>query len=122
MWKGFDLVGHEDPLNPLTYYMRPLRTFVERQKELGLEIPFIFHAGETLGDGTPADMNLYDAILLGTKRIGHGYVAHVLHLSLFAILMERQLLPRKASQDYGAMPRTPDRGRSLPHLVRRRLL
>ena len=75
MWKGFDLVGHEDPLNPLTYYMRPLRTFVERQKELGLEIPFIFHAGETIGDGTHADMNLYDAILLGTKRIGHGYAS-----------------------------------------------
>jgi adenosine deaminase CECR1 len=36
------------------------------------DIPFIFHAGETLGDGTAADMNLYDAILLGTKRIGHG--------------------------------------------------
>ncbi|KAI0745565.1 hypothetical protein C8Q76DRAFT_789934 [Earliella scabrosa] len=29
-------------------------------------------AGETLGDGSNADMNLYDAILLGTKRIGHG--------------------------------------------------
>ena len=89
MWKGFDLVGHEDPLNPLTYYMRPLRRFVERQKELELDIPFIFHAGETLGDGTPADMNLYDAILLGTKRIGHGYVADILRLRLSAILTER---------------------------------
>jgi len=45
------------------------------QKEAGVdEIPFIFHAGETLGDGTEADNNLYDAILLGTKRIGHGFV------------------------------------------------
>jgi adenosine deaminase CECR1 len=40
-----------------------------------VDIPFIFHAGETLGDGNAADMNMYDAILLGTKRIGHGYVA-----------------------------------------------
>ena len=69
---GFDLVGHEDSLQPLIDYVGPFMRFRERQKELGVEIPFIFHAGETLGDGTKADMNLYDAILLGTKRIGHG--------------------------------------------------
>jgi adenosine deaminase CECR1 len=51
--------------------MDPLLRFKERVKSLGLDIPFIFHAGETLGDGSKADMNLYDAILLGTKRIGH---------------------------------------------------
>ncbi|KAM5538028.1 hypothetical protein V8D89_008225 [Ganoderma adspersum] len=87
---GFDLVGHEDPLNPLTYYMRPLKTFVKRQKELGLDIPFIFHAGETLGDGTPADMNLYDAILLGTKRIGHGF-SLVKHPRIMELCRERQI-------------------------------
>jgi len=72
---GFDLVGHEDALHPLIYYIKPLLWFRERQREEGVDIPFIFHAGETLGDGTEADINLYDAILLGTKRIGHGYVA-----------------------------------------------
>lgn len=46
--------------------------FRARCEKLNLDIPFIFHAGETLGDGSEADMNLYDAILLGTKRIGHG--------------------------------------------------
>ena len=71
---GFDLVGHEDSLKPLIYYYEPLMRFVERQKELGLSIPFLFHAGETVGDGTAADMNLYDAILMGTKRMGHGCV------------------------------------------------
>ena len=69
---GFDLVGHEDTLKPLIEFIEPLTNFVEKQKELGLDIPFMFHAGETLGDGSIADMNLYDAILLGTKRIGHG--------------------------------------------------
>lgn len=69
---GFDLVGHEDSLKPLIYYAEPLLKFVERQKELSVHIPFIFHAGETIGDGSVADMNLYDAILMGTKRIGHG--------------------------------------------------
>ncbi|PPQ99222.1 hypothetical protein CVT24_009241 [Panaeolus cyanescens] len=70
---GFDLVGDENVLKPLIYYIEPLLRFKERQKEEGVEIPFIFHAGETFGDGTEADVNLYDAILLGTKRIGHGF-------------------------------------------------
>jgi len=69
---GFDLVGDENVLHPLMYYQEKLLWFQTRQKEAGVDIPFILHAGETLGDGTEADMNLYDAILLGTKRIGHG--------------------------------------------------
>ena len=73
-WPGFDLVGDENVLKPLIYYAEPLLRFRDRQKAEGVDIPFIFHAGETLGDGTEADVNLYDAILLGTKRIGHGSV------------------------------------------------
>lgn len=69
---GFDLVGPEDTTKPIVDYLVPLLRFKDRQKEVGVDIPFIFHAGETLGDGTAADDNLYDAILLGTKRIGHG--------------------------------------------------
>lgn len=63
-------MGHEDgeECKPLIYYAEPLLRFAEQHPD----IPFIFHAGETLGDGSAADMNLYDAILLGTKRIGHG--------------------------------------------------
>jgi len=65
-------VGHEDgeTSKPLIYYAEPLLRFAEKHPD----IPFLFHAGETLGDGTAADMNLYDAILLGAKRIGHGLV------------------------------------------------
>lgn len=69
---GFDLVGHEDTLKPLITFIEPFQRFMKKQKELGVDIPFIFHAGETLGDGSMADTNLYDSILLGTKRIGHG--------------------------------------------------
>lgn len=87
---GFDLVGHEDSLRPLIDYIEPLTRFVERQKEVGVEIPFIFHAGETLGDGDAPDMNLYDAILLGTKRIGHG-VSLVKHPRLMEICKERDI-------------------------------
>ena len=71
---GFDLVGHEDSLVPLIDYIEPLTEFPEMQKKAGVHIPYIFHAGETLGDGNAPDANLYDAILLGTKRIGHGFV------------------------------------------------
>jgi len=85
---GFDLVGHEDSLKPLIDYIVPLTKFQERQKEEGVDIPFIFHAGETLGDGTPADVNLYDAILLGTKRIGHGF-SLAKHPRLIEICKER---------------------------------
>lgn len=74
---GFDLVGAEDTGKPLTDYIAPLIAFQERVKELGIDLPFIFHAGETLDDGGPIDGNLYDAILLGTKRIGHGWVTDV---------------------------------------------
>lgn len=61
-------------LKPLNDYLTPLLAFKARVKELGLDLPLILHAGETLGDGSKADNNLYDAILLGTKRIGHGSV------------------------------------------------
>ncbi|PCH41724.1 Metallo-dependent hydrolase [Wolfiporia cocos MD-104 SS10] len=87
---GFDLVGHEDTLKPLLEHVQPLLKFQERQVELGLEIPLLLHAGETLGDGTDADMNLYDAILLGTKRIGHGY-SLVKHPKLMEICKTKQI-------------------------------
>ncbi|EGO21083.1 hypothetical protein SERLADRAFT_417493 [Serpula lacrymans var. lacrymans S7.9] len=88
---GFDLVGDENLLRPLIDYLEPFLRFEERKKELGLDIPFIFHAGETCGDGTVADNNLYDAILLGTKRIGHGF-SLVKHPSLLQICREKGIL------------------------------
>ncbi|KAF7359717.1 Adenosine deaminase CECR1-A [Mycena venus] len=88
---GFDLVGPENTLKPLIYYAESLLRFRERQKELGLDIPFILHAGETLGDGTEADVNLYDAILLGTLRIGHGF-SLIKHPKLMEMCRERNIL------------------------------
>ncbi|KAF9778026.1 hypothetical protein BJ322DRAFT_1094454 [Thelephora terrestris] len=87
---GFDLVGPEDTTKPIVDYLVPLLRFKDRQRELGVEIPFIFHAGETLGDGTAADDNLYDAILLGTKRIGHGF-SMIKHPKLMEICKERKI-------------------------------
>ena len=69
---GFDLVGHEDVGTPLRTYASELIRFRHNAAAAGVEIPFVFHAGETLVDGEGADENLYDAIALGTRRIGHG--------------------------------------------------
>lgn len=69
---GFDIVGDENVMRPLTDYIEPLLAFKRRVNDLGLDLPLILHAGETLSDGGKADNNLYDALLLGTKRIGHG--------------------------------------------------
>ncbi|KAI5124292.1 hypothetical protein M0805_008900 [Coniferiporia weirii] len=87
---GFDLVGNENTLRPLIYYLEPLLRFRKRADELGLDLPFIFHAGETLGDGSEADSNLYDAILLGTKRIGHGF-SLAKHPKLIEIVREKDI-------------------------------
>ncbi|SPO23303.1 related to adenosine deaminase [Ustilago trichophora] len=87
---GFDLVGHEDPLLPLKVYIPELLRFKQRCVEENLEIPFVFHAGETLDDGGDADMNLYDALVLDTKRIGHG-VSLARHPTLTDMVKERDI-------------------------------
>ncbi|XP_035913312.1 adenosine deaminase 2-like isoform X2 [Anopheles stephensi] len=63
---GFDLVGQEDG-------SRTLYELVPKLLNLPASINFVFHAGETNWHGMPSDDNLFDAVLLGTKRIGHGY-------------------------------------------------
>ncbi|KAH9010246.1 adenosine deaminase-related growth [Lactarius hengduanensis] len=85
---GFDLVGDENVARPLIDYIEPLLAFKRRVKDLGLDLPLILHAGETLSDGGKADNNLYDALLLGTKRIGHGF-SIVKHPKLMQLCREK---------------------------------
>ncbi|KAH9165420.1 hypothetical protein EDB89DRAFT_2116089 [Lactarius sanguifluus] len=85
---GFDLVGDENVARPLIDYIEPLLAFKQRVKDLGLDLPLILHAGETLSDGGKADNNLYDALLLGTKRIGHGF-SIVKHPKLMQLCREK---------------------------------
>lgn len=74
---GFDLVGAEDRPNHIGHYADLLIAFTQSCRKLGVEIPFMFHAGETLidtgGSHNPDNSNLYDSWLLEAKRIGHGY-------------------------------------------------
>jgi len=62
---GFDLVGQEDK-------GKPLIEFVNKLNAVNPDILFFFHAGETNWNGGLTDLNLFDALLLETRRIGHG--------------------------------------------------
>mmetsp|Transcript_14694 Transcript_14694/g.26306 ORF Transcript_14694/g.26306 Transcript_14694/m.26306 type:complete len:536 (+) Transcript_14694:92-1699(+) len=61
---GFDLVGHEDTLQPISMYADILTRFRDRGGRL------LLHAGETI---EPAADQIYDAIAVGSSRIGHAY-------------------------------------------------
>lgn len=58
--------------------------FQRNCKEAKVEIPFLFHCGETLELGSETDGNLLDALLLKSKRIGHGFA-----LARHPYIMER---------------------------------
>ncbi|RPA94313.1 Metallo-dependent hydrolase [Choiromyces venosus 120613-1] len=87
---GFDLVGQEDLGRTHLEMLPEILWFKEYCKQEGVDIPFFFHAGETLGDGNGTDGNLFDAILLGTKRIGHGFSLHK-HPHLISLVKENNI-------------------------------
>lgn len=88
---GYDLVGQEDLGRPLADLVPELFWFRKSCAEAGLTIPFFFHAGETLGDGDCVDENLFDAILLGTRRIGHGFSLYK-HPLLIDMVKDKKIL------------------------------
>jgi adenosine deaminase CECR1 len=51
----------------------------------------IYQAGECLGDGSDTDQNLFDAVLLGTRRIGHGFSLYK-HPLLIDMVKEKKIL------------------------------
>ena len=88
---GYDLVGQEDMGRPLADLTPELFWFKKRCMEEGVDIPFYFHAGECLGDGDTVDENLFDAVLLGTRRIGHGFSLYK-HPLLIDMVKEKKIL------------------------------
>ena len=56
-----------------------------------IDLPFYFHAGETLGSGDEVDENLFDVILLGTRRIGHGFSLYK-HPLLIDMVKDKKIL------------------------------
>ncbi|KAH0337984.1 Metallo-dependent hydrolase, partial [Aureobasidium melanogenum] len=88
---GFDLVGQEDLGRSLADLTPELFWFKKACAQNKVDIPFYFHAGETLGDGDETDENLFDAILLGTRRIGHAFSLYK-HPLLVDMVKEKKIL------------------------------
>lgn len=71
---GFDLVGEEGRGKPLQAFAPEFFSFQQACATANVEIPLLLHCGETLESGTgTTDENVLDALLLGAKRIGHGF-------------------------------------------------
>lgn len=83
LFAGLDLVGQED-------LGKPLSDFLPVLAKTKNEFNYYFHAGETNWFGTTSDENLMDAILLGTKRIGHAY-ALVKHPNLMEAVRKQDI-------------------------------
>ncbi|KAF4507946.1 hypothetical protein G6O67_004390 [Ophiocordyceps sinensis] len=88
---GYDLVGPEDLGRSLVDLLPELFWFRKQCSQEGVNIPFFFHAGETLGDGSSTDGNLFDAVLLGTRRIGHGFSLYK-HPLLIEMVKKKRIL------------------------------
>lgn len=68
---GYDLVGFETTGHSLLYYLdNLLLSAKDYEFKYGVTLPYFFHAGES---GWGHDKNPYDAVLLKSKRIGHGF-------------------------------------------------
>ncbi|EMR65703.1 putative adenosine deaminase family protein [Eutypa lata UCREL1] len=88
---GYDMVGQEDAGRPLRDLLPELFWFRKQCADEGVNMPFFFHAGECLGTGNSTDRNLFDAVLLGTRRIGHGFSLYK-HPLLVDLVKEKKIL------------------------------
>ncbi|KAL1875937.1 hypothetical protein VTK73DRAFT_9721 [Phialemonium thermophilum] len=88
---GYDLVGHEESGRPLADLLPELFWFRQQCAAEGVTLPFFFHAGECLGTGDATDHNLFDALLLGTRRLGHGFSLYK-HPDLISAVRDRRIL------------------------------
>ena len=80
--RGYDMVGDEDRGHTLLYHHQNLLRLSNYSQMTNETFHFFFHAGETnwpeehlpasIADGVSTFENIYDALLLRTRRIGHG--------------------------------------------------
>jgi adenosine deaminase CECR1 len=86
---GFDLVNEEDPRkdkpHPLIDFLDLFLQTARDARTQGTTLPYFFHAGET---NKTENENVYDALLLNTRRIGHG-LALIKHPHLLDLVRRR---------------------------------
>jgi adenosine deaminase CECR1 len=82
---GFDLVEEEDRTHGTLFFAPEILAARRAAAENGLALPLFLHSGET---SRARGENLYDAVLLGSPRIGHG-LALVRHPLLMEMVRER---------------------------------
>jgi len=85
--KGFDLVEEEDRTHTNLYFINELLNARREAEKRNITLPLYLHSGES---NWVENENVYDAILLDAKRIGHG-LALVKHPLLMQIAKERNI-------------------------------
>lgn len=78
--RGFDLVANEDDGNTTLFFLDNWLKMDSLQKVYGVDMPLYLHDGES---DWYTVKNLYDAVLLDSKRIGHGF-----NLNFYPVLQE----------------------------------
>jgi len=79
--RGFDLVAHEDRGNTTLYYLDTWLKLDSLENAYQVDMPLYLHDGES---DWASVLNLYDAVLLRSPRIGHGF-----NLLFFPSLLEK---------------------------------
>lgn len=88
---GYDLAGPESLGRPLADLLPELFWLRKQCAGEGVQLPFFLGAGECPGDGDHADGNLFDALLLGTRRIGNA-VSLYKHPRLIEAIRDKRIL------------------------------
>mmetsp|Transcript_29171 Transcript_29171/g.67790 ORF Transcript_29171/g.67790 Transcript_29171/m.67790 type:complete len:544 (+) Transcript_29171:158-1789(+) len=70
---GFDVVAEEDPNHATIDYLDVWMDIPKLEAKYGERMPLFFHDGES---NDRNNTNLVDAVMLGCKRIGHGFNAY----------------------------------------------
>ncbi|XP_053674133.1 adenosine deaminase 2-like [Anopheles nili] len=83
---GFDLVGQED----VNRSLKSFASLLLHPSGVSSTPRYFFHAGEIVGRFSEGDENIIDALLLDTRRIGHGY-ALMKHPILWHAVRQRQV-------------------------------
>jgi len=86
--RGFDLVAEEDRGNPIAFYDSNWESLEALNAELDMDLALYLHAGES---NSNKNTNVYDAVLLDSKRIGHG-LNLVFYPELIKTVIEKDIL------------------------------